>query len=95
MPIFAMLRRSFTREDAEDLIERATKWFKENPRRRVCRTELSSIRRNHIREDTEKLIYEAPEIDPRKIFGLKEVAKGDQEGVQEGVQESNQRGDAG
>ncbi len=46
-----IVRRRLTQQDGEDLISRIEEWFKENPRRRVCRTEYFNVRRKHVIED--------------------------------------------
>ena len=52
------------REQSEQLVKDMVKWFEENPKRRVCRTELwygitKSIRRKYIQEDIDKVVEEA------------------------------------
>lgn len=46
--------KKLTKEEAEDNIKNLDIWFKNNPRRRVCRTDLFKVRKGHIREDVTK-----------------------------------------
>ena len=43
-----------TREEAEKNIALIEQWFKDNPRRKVCRTDLWKVRRGFVREDINK-----------------------------------------
>ncbi len=47
------------RKEAKKLVVDISKWFVENPKRRVCRAELwygaqVTIRKNHVEEDIDK-----------------------------------------
>ena len=43
--------RKLDRTTANKLINMANKFFKENPKRKICRTDLFDIRRGHVTED--------------------------------------------
>lgn len=43
--------RKLTKQEAEDNIAAIEQWFKDNPKRNICRTDLFKVRRNHVRED--------------------------------------------
>ncbi len=49
-----MLYRKLTQEEAQVNISQIEAWFKLNPKRRVCRTELWKVRRGHVNEDIMK-----------------------------------------
>ena len=40
-----------TKKEAEKNIKDLEEWFRNNPRRKVCHTDLFKVRRSHIRED--------------------------------------------
>ncbi|MEK6879799.1 MAG: hypothetical protein AABY22_09345 [Nanoarchaeota archaeon] len=46
-----ILFNKFNKKDAKKLLTDMEEWFKNNPKRRVCYTDLFKIRRNHIKED--------------------------------------------
>ena len=46
-----IIRQKLTREEAEKNIALIAQWFKDNPRRKVCRTDLWKVRRGFVRED--------------------------------------------
>ena len=49
-----LLFKKLTRQQADCAIKEIEIWFKKNPNRRVCRTQVSSIRRGYVREDVMK-----------------------------------------
>jgi hypothetical protein len=51
----------FTKKQAKTAAPKIEKWFEENPKRRVCWTEVYGgrrIRRNHVLEDLMALVEE-------------------------------------
>ncbi|KKN58919.1 hypothetical protein LCGC14_0547210 [marine sediment metagenome] len=40
-----------SQEDAQLLYTQINEWFKDNPKRRKCHTDLFNIRRGHVKED--------------------------------------------
>ncbi len=43
--------KKFTLKQAERCIAQLEKWFENNPKRKVCRTDLFEVRRDHVREE--------------------------------------------
>lgn len=43
--------KKLTQKNAQSTYNRAKKFFKNNPKRRVCRTDLFNIRRGHVKDD--------------------------------------------
>jgi hypothetical protein len=50
-----VIYKPLTQEEAETAIAVVEAWFKSNPRRRVCITERTKVRRGHVREDIQKI----------------------------------------
>ncbi len=48
-----VIRRKLTPEEAEETVKLLEQWFKDNPSRRVCRTDWFRVRKGHINEDVE------------------------------------------
>ncbi len=48
-------------EEALETMRNIIVWFKENPTRRVCNTDLFKIRRSHIAEDILKRTKKVPD----------------------------------
>ena len=46
-----LIFKKLTQQEAEETISQLEKWFKENPKRKICRTDLFKVRKNHVRED--------------------------------------------
>ena len=46
-----LVYKKFTAEQAKGIVAKLNKWFRDNPKRRVCYTELFKFRRGHIIED--------------------------------------------
>ena len=47
-----IISRKLTKREAMDAVHDLTQWFINNPRRRVCRTDLGwKVRRDHVVED--------------------------------------------
>jgi hypothetical protein len=46
-----IITRKLTKGEAEKNILLITEWFKQHPRRKVCRTDLWKVRKQHVRED--------------------------------------------
>ncbi len=51
--------KKLTLIEALDSIIQIQQFFRENPRRKICRTDLFKVRRNHIIEDILKHTLEA------------------------------------
>lgn len=49
-----ILMRKLTQEEAQENISQIEAWFKVNPKRRVCRSDLFKVRRGHVSEDVMK-----------------------------------------
>ena len=49
-----VITQKLTPEEAELNIKGIEQWFKDNPNRRMCRTDLWKVRRGHVREDVMK-----------------------------------------
>ena len=43
--------KRFNQKDAQQNYDGIRKWFEQNPRRKVCRTDVGEIRRSRIKED--------------------------------------------
>ena len=46
-----VIQRKLTKDEAEENIKCIEDWFKANPKRKVCKTELGKIRKSHVREE--------------------------------------------
>lgn len=62
--IYKRLSEKTLRKEAKDVIKKLQIWFDENPKRRVCRTELwygrfVSLKRNTFKEQVEKSVEKA------------------------------------
>ena len=62
--VYKPLSNKELKEMAEKAIKGITKFFKENPRRRICNVELwygrqVKVRKNHIEEDIQKALEKA------------------------------------
>jgi len=42
--------KKFTKTEAKILIEELEQWFKDNPKRRVCNTDLFKVKKGKIKE---------------------------------------------
>lgn len=48
-----VIRRRWNDEQITAAVEQVEQWFKDHPKRRVCRTQYHRCRRGHVREDIE------------------------------------------
>lgn len=46
-----IIHRKFTPKEAIEVMLQAEKWFADNPKRKVCRTDLFAIRRGYVVRD--------------------------------------------
>ena len=46
-----IIYKKFTLEEAEKYISQIEKWFKDNPKRKVCQTDLFKVYKGHVREE--------------------------------------------
>ncbi len=65
----------FSQADASRIYRQIVKWFKDNPRRRVARTDRGKIRRGHIEEDILAWCEDSVKLPPPKKTNLKKAAK--------------------
>jgi hypothetical protein len=55
--------KKFTPEEAKDIIVDISQWFRDNPKRRMCQTDLGfKVRRGHITEDVMARTKSAPVV---------------------------------
>jgi hypothetical protein len=62
--LYKRLTEQEIRQDARKVVEDLGRWFRENPRRMICRAELwygrtACVRRKHMEEDVETAVREA------------------------------------
>jgi hypothetical protein len=46
-----LIYKKFTAEQAKDIVQKLNGWFRDNPKRKVCHTNLFKVRRGHVVED--------------------------------------------
>jgi DNA-binding SARP family transcriptional activator len=62
--LYKRLSEKTLRKEAKDVIKKLQSWFDENPKRRICRTELwygkyVTLNRNTFKQQIEKIIKES------------------------------------
>jgi len=62
--LYKRLSEKTLRKEAKDVIKKLQSWFDENPKRRICRTELwygkyVALNRNTFKQQIEKIIKES------------------------------------
>ena len=66
-----LVAKRLSAEEAKRVIEGIEEWFKDNPRRRICRTPVFKVRRGHVVEDvlihSEKGLNEPYTMETREL----------------------------